>query len=292
MADAIFTKETLLKSQLYTRIKTLLTGAGWQNVSSKPVTDFDVFTSAGETGDKQLVMQLSEVYTGNALGSTTNHYLMVRLPYSYIPGAAGVAGTFGRPSDAWLPVSCFDTNISPDTQFDFYYHVNKNRIIFVIEPPKASGFGPQAVYLGMSNETMINEIKSDGCMVACTKGMSNSSVWMTSKPKEKTTAPYYLLCYPLVTPKEDSPDNTRIISKMFYGDTYEGVRGIIDSVYYVHNTTDGVEHLQTAHGDVLITKDASAKYRVFICKTAASSTWNYKGASGPGYRGAIAIRIE
>lgn len=292
MSNVIFTKDTVTKAQLYTKIKTLLTATGWQNVSSKPVTDFDVLTSAGETGDKQLVLQLSDIYNGNSLGSTTSQYLMIRTPYSYIPGTAGAAGTFGRPADTWMNLQVFDTAVGPDIQCDLYYHVNKNRIIFAVEPPRTSGISPQVVYMGLSDESYINEIKSDGVMVASTRFPASKVVWMTSKPKEKTNDGYYLSTYELPVFREDTGDNTRVLFKMIVGNASEGVRCALDNVFCIINNMDTIDYTQTGQGDILITKDGLAKYRVFSCKTNSYGSWGYKGALNNGYRVCVALRIE
>lgn len=293
MADCIFTKETIKKLAVYTRIKSLLLAAGWTNISSKPATDFDVFYSKGETGDKGLIFQMKEnTTTTDYFSSSTSIALYFRLPYSYTPGAAGVSGRFGRPGDAWQYFYAFSGLLGPDADIDFYYHVNKNRIIFVCMPKYGTGVGGGICFVGMSNETFVNEVKSDGVLLASSYGGWGADVFITSRPKEKSTTAYNLGIIKLAMPKEICPDGTRMMTRVGYGDTDESFRGLLDGVYTFQNDSQGMQYDYLSHGDVLVGPDGTSKYLVLSFRSGNNNTWGYRGPAAGGYYTLLAIRVE
>lgn len=292
MSDCLFTKETIKKSAVYTRLKSLLLAAGWTNISSNPVTDFDVFYSTGETGDKELVFQIREDHSGRYFGSTTSQFLQVRSLYSYIPGADGVAGTSPRSENAWSILYCFNGAIGPDADIDLYYHVNKNRIIFAMIPQVCTGLFGSLNFIGLSNESLVNEIKSDGLLFASTHGDFSNSPLITSRPKERTAAPYGIGTIKIDQRREICADGRRLMYKIGYGDTYEGFRGIIDGVYAIKNDAEDIGYLYLSHGDVLIGPDGTSKYLVLAFKDGRYNCWGYMGNTASGYYSLLAIRVE
>ena len=137
MADVIFTTETCLKSELFGRIKAIMTAAGWADISSNPATDFTVMRSPGEEGNRNLILQLRE-HAGTAAQSisTSNYTIMnYRLPAGYTPGATGVAGTFTRTGEAWRTLYIASTTsnvIDAGVLMKIRYHCNKNRLLLCI----------------------------------------------------------------------------------------------------------------------------------------------------------------
>jgi len=102
--DYIFQTGTVQKSGVYQFIIDKLKTAGWSDISSNPSTDYVVLKSTGNTGDKILLIQLRPGNaSSNANSTVTTQYCQMsyRLIDSYTPGAAGVAGTFGRSSLVW-----------------------------------------------------------------------------------------------------------------------------------------------------------------------------------------------
>lgn len=101
--DYIFTSGTCARSALYQLIIDQLTAAGWTNVASLASSDFVVMKSTSNTGDKNLLLNIRDSSSTAVNPTTTTDYCVMsyRLQDTYVPGAAGVAGVFGRPALAW-----------------------------------------------------------------------------------------------------------------------------------------------------------------------------------------------
>lgn len=300
MSDCIFTKESLTKSQIYNKIKTLLTTAGWANISSKPATDYDVFYSKGESGDKDLCFQLND--TDN-IGNSTNGRLHIRMIDTYVPGSAGTSGTFGRPSSAWYDIVVYDgsTPLGPDAVFNLYYHINKNRIILVIEPPIACDSTPQFVFIGMSNESANDAKRNDDLIFAASFYTAvgwNQNILSNCPVGIKQANPYLISTLilnnwnTLPFPREYTGKEQRPMYKIGYGNASEGFRGFVDGVYGLITQGLGTYPIFTRirQNDILIGSDGTSKYKVFVARSNGQSVFGYFGPNDR-YLTAWAIRV-
>lgn len=246
MAKYIFQTKTCLKSDIYNTIKTILLDAGWQNITSSYATDGDVFYSTGEADNLALFMNIRSISsTGvNDIAITDYNVMSYRFPDTYIPGENGVGGTPGRTvaQEAWknLYVAPTATAISKSVTVTLRYHCNKNRIIFAIIYPDASGIAPIINYIGITDEIYVATsgsremmfCTSAGAATANTIMMCNAVLSMPSDVASSTRNTYTQL-----PPKQVNADGKVIMSEIFYGNPSEGLRGKITGVYCISSTT-------------------------------------------------------
>ena len=281
MADAIFTPGTCLKKELYQTIINAFLAAGWQNVSSNPATDFDVLTSPGEDGDKSLTIQLRPTNTsnGNSVITTDNNVCSYRLIESYTPGSPGSAGTFGRPSEAWnnLYIVPSTSAVSMDTPMTYWLHVNKNRLIIVIETPPATGIGPVTHFIGLPDEVMVSEPGSRGLLVASSAySKGNGVVHITNTPgelaPESTSSTRTIYCQ--LAPKNPNSAGRHIMSPMKYGNGSESYRGLLSDLFALPAGSGST-------GDIVM--EGPKKYRLIVNQNASYNSFPST---------TLAIRIE
>lgn len=270
MNDVIFSKMTIKKSEIYQTIKNLLIDAGWVNLSSNPSTDYDVFNSSGVSGTKNLFFQMRSLDSSGSNDITTTDYTFCSMRFidNYMPGANGTSGTFGRPSASWIQWPLFNSNstISLTTSIDMYYHVNKNRLIFTLEPPIAYGTNaapipslPSVHFIGLPDNALVDEIDSRGLIFApsTNKDFTASKNIMINSPSYKSsTASITQSVYSNLSPTPINSANKTIISTIAYGDAMsEGIRGYIDGIYVLY--AGGVQCYDTL-------STATQTYRVYV----------------------------
>jgi hypothetical protein len=261
--SSLFTVETVLKGNLYQRIKDALVSAGWVYLSSKPSTDFDVFHSKGVDNNKELYIQLQD--TGNTAGTNAIH-IGFRFINSYVPGESGVAGTFdtSRAANSWILLHMFPGGtISTDTPITFSYTCNADRILFVVEPPlaAANSISGNFMYIGaLKSDTL--DLNNRGLVVSPAIYVSAfglvGSILINSAPYSDTVAPYKIEPYRVTTLSDYNNDDKRIISEIYAGNTVDGFRGKLDGIYSIH--IDGTGHHRTMYGDILT--DGTNTYKV------------------------------
>jgi len=236
----MFTQGTCLKKELYGKIKELMIGAGWENISSDPTNDFDVMYSTGEAGDKKLVVQMRATAINglNSIEDTNFATASLRLIGSYTPGTAGKAGTVDRTSETWralaiAPIATTAT-VDKETQVIYRYDVNKNRIIFNIEYPLALNLSTTTFYIGIPDDTYCSEPNSRGLLfVTSTSAPGALSVLVTDSAGEvapvTTATSRSVLCQ--LSPKNPNSAGSYTLSEIFYGDSSEGIRGKLSGIY-------------------------------------------------------------
>jgi hypothetical protein len=239
--DYIFTPGTCLKKDFYGVLTAALLGAGWVNTSSLASSDYEVYTSTGNTGDKALILNLRPGSAGtpaNSVVTTAYCQFSFRFPSTYVPGAAGVAGTFTNP-DVWrdifiAPVATVG-QLAMDTTYNYKLYVDKSKIMFSIEFPPATGYSPMFVHLGMPDSTWCTETGNRGVFVAVstqfTAGTAGNAV-ITDTPTGmgSSTTRYGIPIFTTLAPKNPNSDNKYALSDLYYGSATEGTRGKIDGV--------------------------------------------------------------
>lgn len=284
MSDFIFKKETMLKSAFYTRIKEILIGAGWQNISSRPSTDLDVFYSEGEDGNRGLYFNMKE-FAGNVnvtLSNSTQGYLYFRLIKGYTPSQTiGSAGTFERSTgEPWKAIMIGAT--VAQTPITVYYHCNRNRLIAFVEPPSSlfNNSNP-AIYfsIGVPDRTFgIKAPKQDLILSGSFFGENAANnVYVTDQADNPRTYSYTMSTFDAFSslPAEGKSlliNKTLFFGETAYGNTTEGVRGILDGVYVVkepnsYNTSFWLS--QFKHGDEFIDEEGK-RYKIFLSTSNAA----------------------
>ena len=255
----LFKKEVVAKKNWYARIKEIMIDAGWQNLSSKPSTDFDVMYSIGESGNIPMYIQLKEYNTNpsNSISNASDRHLYVRLPGKYTPGSPGQAGTFQRSNEDWYAIlMAFDT-FDKEKIFNMYYHCNKNRIIIINEFPAGAGerlYGT-IQFIGISDRSM-GENQLSAPVVAATHMYSTNGVRVSGHPTFPTGS-YVVNVYMDLPPGRSTWGGT-FMSEIGYGGGTafnEGVRGFIDGIYALRSD-EPINNI-----DTLIDKDGN-RYKV------------------------------
>lgn len=245
MSDYIFVSEKCLKKDIYSFLVDKLIEAGWENVSSNPNTDFDVFYSTGMDGDKNLYFQMRPTNSNNTNSIIDTDYCLMslRLISNYTPNEQGKSGTFERDRESWrdvylAPVSN-STRINYETEVTIYYHVNKNRLIFSIVYPIATGINPVTHYIGIPDEIYVLEPDSKGLLyVSSTSNPAgNNGVLITDNIYSVTgsTSAVTRSVYFNLAPKNPNADGYYFLSEALYGNSSEGIRGKLTGLYFLPN---------------------------------------------------------
>lgn len=241
MADIIFSAGTCLKKETLTNMINLMKAAGWQDVSSNPTTDFFVMNSKGESGDKNLFIQFRQGSTSgvgtNPIDSTDYNVASYRLIGGYTPGADGTSGVFERPTETWRNLYIAPTTalINNEVTMTYYYHVNKNRIIYTIETPDSLGHAPVTHYFGLPT-SFVDEPDSRGVIGASSAyGVTANNVLVTNSAGEipSDAASTTRVIYSTLPPKSPNSAGKHTPVEMYYGNTTEGIRGKLDGVYVI-----------------------------------------------------------
>lgn len=269
MSDFIFSKIKIKKKELYDTIERLLVNAGWQNISSNATTDYKVMFSQGESGTHRLCFQLRETSPDNVYNIVTssNGSMSIRLIGGYTPGLNGAAGTVEKKSESWRWFIAHNGNISPEAIIELYYHVNKNRIIFAVQPLLAFNIAPAITFIGMPDETYIKEVDSRGLVFLPTNMINHTSkmilVTDCSFKTNNSNTSYNLYCD---LPIGNNSSNSLLASNIVYGEsTAEGIRGAIDGIYCLSPT---VTNLQNG----TIIERGLEKYQLFILERYSTGT--------------------
>jgi hypothetical protein len=267
----IFTTGTCTKKDIYGIIKSTMIAAGWTNISSNAATDFDVLSSMGKDGTKNLVIQMRATNTTGANDTTTTDYCLAsyRLINSYTPGAPLTAGIVGRTAETWNALSiapgiATDT-ISKDTPVTYRYYADASKLIMQLEYPVALGKGPVVLFIGLPDTTYCSEPNSRGLLVASSANANTAnSVHITDQPGElaATTASSVRGNICNVTYKNPNSAGKYLLAEIFYGNATEGVRGKLDGLYAIPNQN-------VLNGDNIVI--GTETYYVAICNSTGNN---------------------
>lgn len=281
--DYIFTQGTCAKKDFYGVITSALANAGWVNVSSLASTDYEVWTSTGNTGDKALVLNLrkgSVATPANDVTTTTYCQMSFRFPTSYTPGTAGVAGTFVRP-DVWrdlyiAPTAAIGT-LASDTTYTYKIYADKSKVIFSIEFPGATGYAPMLHYLGLPDSLYCTETGNKGMIYgATTNGATTAGYFLIADAPSgmgTVSTAYASLAICTLAPKNPNNAGRYVVSDVYYGSASEGTRGKLDGVVCLPTTN-------VLTGDII----TIGTYQYYILNTSSTGNCNFPS-------NAVGIRI-
>jgi hypothetical protein len=237
----VFTSGSCAKSAIYQLICDQLTAAGWTDIASLASADFKVFKSAGNTGDKNLLLNIRDTSAAatNSIVTTDFCVMSYRLQDTYVPGATGVAGVFGRPTLAWsnlyiAPVGAIGTTLGKDTVVNYKIYADASKLILEIEYPNPSGLGPMILYIGEPDSLFVSDSASRGVLVATSAqnpaGAALLSICNTSDTVASVTGPYNLNLSALLPAGDPNAANKFSVSSIYYGSAAEGFRGKLDGI--------------------------------------------------------------
>lgn len=272
--DYIFQSGTVLKGGIYDLIVNKLVAAGWVDVSSKPATDYMVLTSAGNTGDKALVLNLRDVNVAGANSVKTTNYntMSYRLQDTYAPGASGVAGTFGRSALAWtaldiVPTATTSGSLAMDTTVNYKVYADASKIILALEYPIATGFSPLLIYIGQPDSVYVGESSSRGMIVATTANTTTAANIVISNSPDGmgiTSAPYVMPTTALMPLSNPNAAGKYFESDIYYQGASEGIRGKLDGVLCLLNS-------RIATGDIITI--GTKTYYALVCHTQGATSF-------------------
>ena len=269
MRKVIFKKVTLKKKNFYTWLKEILTEAGWENISSKPSTDFDVFYSKGESGKDELYFQMKE-YPGNttneSLSASNERFLEIKLLKGYIPGEPGISGKWNRPNESFRRILIANTLINTESDMFVYYNVNKNRVVIMLEYPIGLTAESSLFMIGKSDK-QVSKVYADGAMMYFATTSVSGTMVVVDEADSTLTASNAVNTYENLTPKFRNTNRKVFFSELVAGSAREGFRGSIDGVY-VGSVQSGISG-PALKGDLLVDKEGNT-YRIFYLDTRLS----------------------
>ena len=304
MSDPILTTERVKLYDIYPKIISLLTQAGWKDVSSNVGKDGNVMYSKGESGDMDLFLGFSKDAGGtdtSPFGSSkTADGIYVKLIYNYTPGATGTGGTYDRRrNETWKKLIFPFSNrgiISLDDELYMHYHVNKNRIVCYFEPlehykiePSKNDI-PQSNYIiypyfftfGYQDDSLVKGTKSS-CVIFADNNYSsgaNSSplALMCSYSSYVTSDAIQINIYSFNCIREGTLDGKAPMLPLYAYTTGEGIISKIDGIMTMQHTAPWKPYGQAPIESFIATGDIVAnnnkKYKVLrrysICNSADS----------------------
>lgn len=239
--DFVLTREIIKKKDFYERLKQILLDSGWQNISSRPSTDFDVFYSEGEEGTKGLYFQMKEYDTNTTtkFSNSTRGEIYIKPTKGYAPSATiGGAGTFER-NDAFRIVKLTGT-LQIESELTFYYHCNKDRLILYMYFPTSYPSSPHSSFftVGVPTRVLGRKLPKHDLLLASSDFQSNisNSLFVVDQVDMPRTATYPIRTYDAFDTYEPNTKGITLkgvllFSEVSYGSTDEGTRGILDGVY-------------------------------------------------------------
>ena len=270
----VFKKAEIKKKEFYTWLKQMLVDAGWENISSRPSTDFDVFFSEGESGKDKLFFQMKEytgASTGNAMSSSSERFFDVKLLMNYIPGALNVAGTLERSNEAFHRMQISTGLVSVQSDMTVYYHINKNRIIVMTEFPIGIEQDSVLFMIGKPDEHL-SRYYPNGSMMLFTTTSYNGVTVAVDEADSTRRGSYALTALESLPPRVQNSSGLHFMSELAVGSNSEGIKALIEGVYIIANEYSYNENAN--RGDLL--KDEKGNiYRIFHLATRTSSTYTY-----------------
>lgn len=239
--DFVFTRETIKKKDFYERLKQILLDSGWQNISSRPSVDLEVFYSEGEEGNRGLYFQMKDYDTNTNVrfSNSTHGSLYIKPTKGYTPSATvGAAGTFER-NDSWRIVR-LTGNLQIESELTFYYHCNKDRLILYMYFPASFPASPYSSFFTIGVPTRVSgkKLPKHDLLLACSDFQANisTSAYIVDQVDMPRTTTYAIRTYDAFDTYETqargiSLNGTVFFSEVSYGSVEEGVRGVMDGVY-------------------------------------------------------------
>ena len=239
---SIFTEGSCLKSELLPKIVEIMVAAGWRNISSNPATEGYVMYSKGESGDKDLVFQIRPLPVNGAVAgdihTSTAVVMSTRLIGGYTPNETeGVDGVIDRPAEVWRALPIAPAVVSHEVELNYWYSVNKDRIIFNIYTPESLALLPVLFYIGIPT-AYNSEPKSRGLVygVSMTATTANNLL-ITDNVAElpSVVASFVIPNQVALPPKSPNSAGKHTPVECLYGNAAVGIRGKIDSLLFLPN---------------------------------------------------------
>ncbi|BAU28176.1 hypothetical protein DFP93_101253 [Aneurinibacillus soli] len=234
-----FLSGTCLVSNIYETFTGLLAAAGWQNISSKPATDYEVWYSSGGQGNKRLIIQLRK---------DSNSNVGYRFIADYTPGAAGGGGTIQRTTAGWRSCrffsNAFASSYPQSNQVSYKYHANKDRLIFYCEATYLDvTMYNGVIYLGSPDVMYHNEPGSKSLCLLAGGNYSYSNYYgdisdaldgrITSSDTIYCSPTYIGGSYTDIT-KSPSPQGNYVFTPHYVKDGNNDLRGKLTGLYIIY----------------------------------------------------------
>lgn len=273
MQQKIFKKQEMKKKDFYAWFKRTLTENGWENISSKPSTDFDVFYSKGESGKDELYFQIREFWTNNqttTLSGSNERFFEIKLLKKYTPGTPGNAGIFNRVDEGFHRLQIAVTLIALEADMTVYYNVNKNRIIFMTEYPIGLDSHSVLNMIGKPDEHVSKYYPDGSMMYFATTALSGLTLALDEADGTRKSM-FAMTTHEMIASRVKNSSGMFFMSEFAVKLTNE-VKALIDGVYVLSN--DFTFNTHSNRGDILMDKDGN-KYRIFYLATRTSTGYYY-----------------
>ena len=178
-----------------------------------------------------------------------------------------------KTSEAWKVVSLVPastaTILNRETVvINYKYHVNANRLILMLEYPSELNLGRALYYIGIPDEIYSSEGGSNGLLFAAScAAQGSTSVAITDYPSEYTPSSVSVTetVQSSLAPKNPNAAGKYILSEMYYGSAYSGMRGKLTGIF-----TLPVQNILS--GDII--QEGTKQFQVLIAHSYLSTSFS------------------
>ena len=230
--DFVFSKKEIRKGDFLQWMIDTMIQSGWQNLSAtKPNVDNYTMFSTGESGNEKIGVEIKDHYTDEKTAykfSTTTHgYIGAKPFHTYTPNPNINSRGAYTPTGAWVEMRILSSAL-PDEMLSVYYHVNKDRIILVVESPDLSVphsatffvFG-KPYTIAQYDEYCASAVIASTGSYACRAGIFNSNSETT-----QYTSDFRLNGMP-----KSKFKNNQFASEILIQNIYDGDKYIVENIF-------------------------------------------------------------
>lgn len=288
MTNKIFTKISLKRKDLFEKFIEVMVNGGWQLLNTDTSTKYVLF-SDGISGDKHMYLEIypfegSDVINNatydmrNKTRSSIADSALFRIGESYDSSTGSMSYYDGYKV---LPfIQNRDNSISyssiiwvdPNEDLDFYYYVDKDRVMFLVNPSvyRYTGKSNHFFMLGLPEESYLEEDYSgfpSNFLILGSVNMPNNAIssypkaWIAKRPKNyvpKSSSVYSIQSYSIISPMSPNVDLKFPMSELLLGNGNEGLRCKVGGFYLVKPNSGEI-----LDGDTIVvqTDNRVEKYR-------------------------------
>lgn len=178
-----------------------------------------------------------------------------------------------RTGEAWRVVhlvpAAATTVLNRETVvINYKYHVNANRLILMLEYPSELNLGRALYYIGIPDEVYSAEGGSNGLLFAVScAGPGATSVAVTDFPSEYTPSSVSVAetVQSSLTPKNPNAAGKYILSEMYYGSAFSGMRGKLTGIFTL--PTQNI-----LSGDII--QEGAKQFQVFFAQSYLTTSFS------------------
>lgn len=243
--DFVYQSTKVQKKDFFQWLIDTLKLAGWEDLSEDRRTkDYWVMKSKGESGDEEFYIQLREFGTDGttaAYNFQTSIYGLIsaRSFHTYVKNPSASANSTYSPNSAYNDMRICVNGTTLEEEFTVYYHVNKDRIIFIVENSEHNPLanlsttffllGKPHTVAGYNKYNIATVISSHG-NVPCRAGVINNN----SDTSQQDCA-WYMNMFP-----KGNVKGTQFANDICISTAYDGIKYVVENILVTANNNDSL----------------------------------------------------